>query len=172
MVKQLCQDSPVDCPDVALKHCEENNLEAGGNCFIQASDSQIMTSWFLNLIYFYWNRFSLVFIDSRYSWFSLIFNHWYSFILNDYHWYSFIPIGIVFHWRSLVFLDFHWFSLIFIAIVFDWFSMVIIDSHWFHWNRSSLVFIDLHCNWFIVFFIEIDLHWFSLIFIGFDSDCL
>ena len=39
VVKQLCQDSPVDCPDVSLRHCEENNLESGGNCFIQARDS-------------------------------------------------------------------------------------------------------------------------------------
>ena len=44
VVKQLCQDSPVDCPDVSLRHCEENNLEAGGNCFIQDRDSYIMSS--------------------------------------------------------------------------------------------------------------------------------
>ena len=43
VVKQLCQDSPADCPDVSLRHCEDKNLEAGGNCFIQARDSQIMT---------------------------------------------------------------------------------------------------------------------------------
>ena len=43
VVKKLCTDSPADCPDVALRHCEENNLEAGGNCFIKASVPQIMT---------------------------------------------------------------------------------------------------------------------------------
>ena len=49
VVKETCQESPVDCPDVALRHCEENNLEAGSNCFIQARNSQIMTSFSLFL---------------------------------------------------------------------------------------------------------------------------
>ena len=49
VVKETCQESPVDCPDVALRHCNENNLEAGSNCFIQARNSQIMTSFSLFL---------------------------------------------------------------------------------------------------------------------------
>ena len=39
IVKRRCQESPIDCPDEALKHCNENNLDDGGNCFIQARNS-------------------------------------------------------------------------------------------------------------------------------------